>query len=560
VDTEDPNSGTNLTERTPEAKLKGHVEYLLNSVNNLGGRCSVFANGTQCTTYEQFWSAIQNEPQALDTIRETLKCGRSPSAPVHPLILDMSKLHQEGETCYQKILDEANKGNPYYFGSANCNGGLPIPKPNDGVKYWFTGKIDGMSNVRPLGIELKGEPHAATHTPDGGLNNSHLDVLQQSVEKAHALASVHGLVANVGIFAITFNKQWLVWMSRRWEADVLLETLEVLSVSPESISILWDELNVLALNSPASIYTDPTDAAAILRFLHSVHPRAVGYCRVVPVGKSHSTVYAVTFPQLFTQRDVRYLGVSSHIKHIAVKVVETAESFNRETECLRKIWTYLTAESIFEAANFYALGATSSTETESWSLDWINFKTSFGTAANLIIKSSQSTQPWWWQSLLPSDMNIRGCIIMRCGEYKQPLAYRNREVKKRAADCCAWWMRIIHQAGVIHRDIRMRNVVEFRSWFRPYSVNGDYKYVLPQGEDMTQSCYEWQLIDLGLGCSADNKDAIIINTKSGQYYGAGVSVRNKGTGRREFSYRWGVHDDFEMLLTLQQQLLTSKWE
>jgi hypothetical protein len=238
VDTEDPNSGTNLTERTPEAKLKGHVEYLLNSVNNLGGRCSVFANGTQCTTYEQFWSAIQNEPQALDTIRETLKCGRSPSAPVHPLILDMSKLHQEGETCYQKILDEANKGNPYYFGSANCNGGLPIPKPNDGVKYWFTGKIDGMSNVRPLGIELKGEPHAATHTPDGGLNNSHLDVLQQSVEKAHALASVHGLVANVGIFAINFNKQWLVWMSRRWEADVLLERArtDTLKADPEWVS------------------------------------------------------------------------------------------------------------------------------------------------------------------------------------------------------------------------------------------------------------------------------------------------------------------------------------
>jgi hypothetical protein len=112
----DPNSGTNLPERTPEAKLKGHVEYLFKSVNNLGGRCSVFANGTQCETFEQFMSAIQNQPQALDTIRDTLKCGRSPSAPINPLILDLSKLHQEGETHYQKILDDANKENPYYLG------------------------------------------------------------------------------------------------------------------------------------------------------------------------------------------------------------------------------------------------------------------------------------------------------------------------------------------------------------------------------------------------------------------------------------------------------------
>jgi serine/threonine protein kinase len=78
-------------------------------------------------------------------------------------------------------------------------------------------------------------------------------------------------------------------------------------------------------------------------------------------------------------------------------------------------------------------------------------------------------------------------------------------------------LEICHHAKVLHRDIRLPNIMLFDN-------------------------NEWQLIDFGLSCFSG--DRIKLNEKTEQYKQAGSIVH---AASLENNYCWTINDDYEML-------------
>lgn len=162
---------------------------------------------------------------------------------------------------------------------------------------------------------------------------------------------------------------------------------------------------------------------------------------------------------------------------------------------------------------------------------------------------------WWYRQLRKSGDN-HGIIVMRCGDFKTQLSspWVPNAVKQAASVRCQLWLRLIHGARVLHRDLRVQNIV----WFGKSALKYDgiaecnpYRHREDQcGEhEFTESkAGDWQIVDFNLACECEGEGEMVaetlLNKESGQFRSAGVGVSNADISR---PYPWRIRDDLEML-------------
>jgi len=130
--------------------------------------------------------------------------------------------------------------------------------------------------------------------------------------------------------------------------------------------------------------------------------------------------------------------------------------------------------------------------------------------------------------------------------------YNNKVVDDSFVRDILYWLRLVHSAGVVQRDIRSSNIVRF-SPVSTYVEDGVSGPILNNPTDKEP---EWQLIDFNIGNIVAQNEVICINKASGQYRGAGRAVKSVGeqSASETFDYKWTTSDDYEMLCELMMKV------
>jgi hypothetical protein len=102
--------------------------------------------------------------------------------------------------------------------------------------------------------------------------------------------------------------------------------------------------------------------------------------------------------------------------------------------------------------------------------------------------------------------------------------YNNKVVDDSFVRDIHYWLRLVHSAGVVQRDIRSNNIVRFS----PVSTYVEEGVSGPISNNPTDKELEWQLIDFNIGNIVAENEVICINKASGQYRGAGSAVKSVG--------------------------------
>jgi hypothetical protein len=114
-----------------------------------------------------------------------------------------------------------------------------------------------------------------------------------------------------------------------------------------------------------------------------------------------------------------------------------------------------------------------------------------------------------------------------------------------------YWLGLYHKARVVHRDIRLSNILRFScppfyTHFRDKSI---INVVSPNGDSFLQ----WQLIDFNLGYCLTESDHVLtkIHLKSEQWKNVGLRVKQlQQANILEIEVSWTVLDDDQMLINL----------
>jgi hypothetical protein len=103
--------------------------------------------------------------------------------------------------------------------------------------------------------------------------------------------------------------------------------------------------------------------------------------------------------------------------------------------------------------------------------------------------------------------------MMQCGDfYKTDITIANIQA---VANGATYWLDVYHKARVLHRDIRIRNIMRFdpSPVYSHYMTNKKRKYCSSEkqrgeiSEAKKNSSRAWQLIDFSVGhCLSDNEE------------------------------------------------------
>ena len=157
---------------------------------------------------------------------------------------------------------------------------------------------------------------------------------------------------------------------------------------------------------------------------------------------------------------------------------------------------------------------------------------------------------------------------MLCGDYKHRAVDFMKSKYSKIEDDITFWLRFVHEAGVMHCDIRYQNIVRIPN--QQHFFHRVANYVSPLSIQLSSN-HEWQLIDFSFGhllvgdksIESDTKGGftssatkyhatvnLTIHKNTGQYISGGNTLHRVGKkcAGNNFEYTWMVGDDYEMMM------------
>ena len=606
-----PESGMQQS-RQSDLQLADFVEELSNF-----GSISWIVNGEECDMdLNEWFTALSHESTALTTVRKQLSIPTSfklyrDDINKYGIIHSTEKLSSWGENKYQKWFDDKNVGKRSCFllGTSERSGKIPIAQQCQNDTFSFTAKIDNISTLRPLGIEFKGDK-----------TGSQFEVLLQSIRRIYSISCIQQYLGNIGVFAVCPSCIRLVWYERKMVQQQQQQSINVINIKSDQFSYVWALLTKQALDNRDIMYVNNWDAYYLVNFLNSIYPKLAHYCRSRFIKMSMNSVYAITLPQLMTERGKSTMRLSKKDKHFALKVIPSQSEFDQEVACIAKINSHIDGMNggDNEYCGFYAFGSkqfNGNYQSHSSNRNIVNFdcikemmrdvfkeasasKASASSAqksaparqtrslsrraSELSTTTSSATtsaptssedppQPWWLYQPGDDPSSRGGVIVMICGDL-------NNKVTLDCESDVAKWLKLYHDARVLHRDIRQSNIVRFK---RPplyqsavsiadrpsnscsnnnsnNNSNSNNNNSSSNSSSSSSNGYEYQLIDFNLACCLDDGTTIMETTlQRGGVQWENASFAHKGATRNtdgSVTVNWSAKHDDEMFQVLKNKL------
>ena len=252
------------------------------------------------------------------------------------------------------------------------------------------------------------------------------------------------------------------------------ESIHVIKVDPSKLGYYWALLTKQALLDRDVMFVEGNDARYLVPFLNNLHPKVAHYCRTRFVSMSMNRVYAVTLPQLFSN-GIASVCVSKDVKHFAVKIIENPQEFEQEVQCIAQINEHISVHGCglkgenYRFLSFYALGS------QKWGeapvmynedvidlgiirAQLIRVMKAPAAQASTRLRDSTALVPWWLYEPAAAQPLGGGVIVMLCGDYEKPIDASNIASAARGV---GHWLDLVHNARVLHRDIRPSNIMRF---------------------------------------------------------------------------------------------------
>jgi hypothetical protein len=576
------------------------------------------SNGVALEQHEKFIESIPTERASLASICDWLGVSIIPNSvknkKAYEIVHDSNQLWNLGETKYQKKFNDANKANRFMVSSTFAsNGCIPYPKlPDDDSKFVVTGSGGGdhVSLVDHISIEWKGPCHTTLVVPAFcRMQDHHYAVIFQSIQRVYAMSCYQEYFSDIIVFAVCADMMWIIKYSSEFvrhpqtQQHHFHRKIDIIAADPGHLGSLWGSLTYRAIQrKQCGFNTSTADYCYLTRFLNTICPNLAHYCRTRFIGSSMNRVYAITLPQRYgddTLNNQYSLASSARTKHLAVKVIASGSLFDQEVACLQQIWSYInqlthgssskTANAIIPsmkidevvAKRFYAYGymrMASGTTRNPPTITLFNPEDAskfpeLQQEINLLLQplrdntcelaKNKHKDVWWLHQPVATTPLTGGVIIMHCGDYSHDghsEVYHGKELLKRYSKLHSdlfLWLELIHNAGVLHRDLRLPNILRFKSSSRTFV----HHRVAASSESTSASTHievhanpegEWQLIDFNVSAclqgGASTADTVLKKSEAQFKYG-GWRLCREGNSMEDdpFHYQWSMIDDLEML-------------
>ena len=198
--------------------------------------------------------------------------------------------------------------------------------------YPASAKLDLISNVSPMGLELKATPptkHDSTSLVDADVAG-----LAQGLQRCYVIRNTDATLSCFVLIVITGRSAWHIRFDRdlrKYGSKETFETVYVHRIAHEDVWKIWMAYNELTVKKPNWFLTS-----------EALHLRSVLSCFTVPslcatrlIAKSKHNVYGVSLPQAVPFRTVgnvskTVLGVTLLSHDFCVKVIPSDYQFGIE--------------------------------------------------------------------------------------------------------------------------------------------------------------------------------------------------------------------------------------
>lgn len=442
----------------------------------------------------------------------------------HELFLNQNLLLRRGEKEYQKIFTRNIAGMQHITDTHHNNFGYPQFMPAQDDSFDMTGKPDAILNVFPAKIELKQDlPNPRGVDDKDPFNNNDYDVLQQSLDRLLTTSGINGVLSKMVVFAITGIRCYVLLFRRDFNGKKLNEMIEIFKVSEDVVKYVWKYLSYCGSNHEnISEHYYLRDASPLFKTI-----RACGYppeyCRIRLIGCSTSRVYGVKFP--VPGYPIRILTIPCPYD-LSIKVSSDQSRMSNEIKCLDEIAEKIprlkegfSSDSDYGKFEFYYLG-----NFQNGVLTMINENPEQGFQIN---ETNPFGERAWWKPRLPENQDQT--ILMKCGRKRKPNQNNITQVV-RDVEVCLYF---IHGAGLVHTDLRKKNIVKFDD--------------------------HWQVIDFDHACKVGT--CTVLSRQGGQYQCAGsyLNARQDPTNlTQSLQHHWQTIDDYQMLHNLIFSILSER--
>ena len=388
---------------------------------------------------------------------------------------------------------------------------------NEGITPVSSGKCDVSSMVMPMGLEIKSD------------TTEHLyQVIAQMFERVHMTAIMGEHLCRIVHFCSTGSDSWMLVLERTIEevtsgSSCLRENYKLIPINGEDILHCWRAVTSRAMKDPR--YFAHPDAFILQDALASVG-LPMSHCRVKLQKISTSRIYYVHEPILTPNLMVTIVADPS----LAIKVNCTDRAQNERKilqqlkDCsaadyslgtlfygrlsgkgtallpkmevinpvIRHNWSILASRECWPENNpeYGAFQLFDCTVLHSRSLHdkiALNFATALGEKKPKISKSNASkirsgeVKLWWHFSRANIDLSSYTALIMIKGT---PLLELTKEEYEPYVQQWRQQLDIIHQAGVLHTDLRPSNIMIDRYNMKGYIIDYDLSSIM----DKNQTC------------------------------------------------------------------------
>lgn len=338
--------------------------------------------------------------------------------------------------------------------------------------YNLSARPDLTANFGHLYMDVK------VSSPEGDLSVNDFAVLSQAGDRVYAERNAYAVIKRSITFAATSRKAWAVVYVR---GPGKQETIHFNCINHDVVSFMWMQifLRVAEIGFNYWIHEEGTLLAASLSYMGLDYK----HCFTRLTAQSTSNVYTVCTPRNYyypTGMSKSTVGVSGSTVHFCVKVHNNVESFDRESAALKSI----APTHIRGGVNFYATGALRNDKPRTYS-PFVVSKDGIVTLAlsatkmatrhsiQLFGPSFKTPMDFWTDDItrprsklkhLQQDQQRRydihpgGTIFMLPG--KKP-DYSSHDARAQWLRGVQHSLRLTHQAGYLHCDLRLANILEF---------------------------------------------------------------------------------------------------
>eukprot|EP01041_Mallomonas_annulata_P007731 gene7731-15809_t len=434
------------------------------------------------------------------------------------------KLQSQKENSYQKIISQLCSNDTCntfkLMDSHSQSEGLSEMSCQEEA-FKLTSKPDLISTALPMLLECKSEIRVNKER----LITTDIDAIHQGLDRIWTHLTFSAALSKIVVFVTTGYFSWCLVFLReiRIFDQSISESLDIVSISPEQLDFLWQDITAMAVKYGKKYYLTP-DGPMLYRSLKELGLPCT-HCRINYSAGRKSKVYTITLTD-------KNLEVSSVNPTWAIKIVRDDSNFFRESKTLEKInsqWDHTGTNK-----TFYALGALDCklTPNRSWMSErlLVNVTQVMKTISKKKRKFADMMADGCWWSTLSEVIGEEcegeeeckgeggGAIFMKVGQRTLNQTYSNpQQILSIVGDEIFTSLQAIHASNILHCDIRPCNIMKFDDG--------------------------WQIIDFDLSCKKGKKIKLIPDT--GQFKYCPEDAKALSVGEKVV---WSKQYDNRMLL------------